>query len=141
MIEGIVTSTVVLFGLLLLLAATALNAQTGGNILLVVNKNDAVSRQIGEYYRPRRSVPVANVCYLAATTEEEIKWKAYEEQVERPIAGCLTKAGLIDKVLYIVTTSGVPLKVDGPGSGSSCPRWSCDARHADRPSYRSPSPA
>jgi uncharacterized protein (TIGR03790 family) len=116
----------VLFGLLLL-AAAALNAQTGDNILLVVNKNDAVSRQIGDYYRPRRSVPVANVCYLSATTEEEINWKTYQEQVERPIAGCLTKAGLVDKVLYIVTTSGVPLKVDGPGSGPLTEHASVDS--------------
>ena len=68
---GIVTSTVVL-PVLLLLAAGALHAQTGDNILLVVNKNDAVSRQIGDYYRPRRSIPVANVCELTTTTAEEI---------------------------------------------------------------------
>jgi len=30
-----------------------LHPQTGENALLVVNRNDAVSRQIGDYYRPR----------------------------------------------------------------------------------------
>src|SRR5437773_1596514 len=99
----IVTFTVVLLAFLLI-AAGALRAQSGENILLVVNKNDAVSRRIGEYYRPRRSVPVKNVCYLMATTAEEIDWKTYVEQVERPIADCLTKGGLTEKVLYIVTT-------------------------------------
>jgi len=112
---------------LLLFAAGALQAQTGDNVLLVVNKNDALSRQIGDYYRPRRSVPAGNVCQIAATSDEEITWKVYEEQVERPIADCLTKAKLIDKVLYIVTTMGVPLKVDGSGSGPLAEHASVDS--------------
>src|SRR5947207_5051779 len=124
--SGIVTSTVVLLALLLI-AAGALRAQSGENILLVINQNDAVSRQIGEYYRPRRSVPVKNVCAIAATTDEEITWKIFEEQVERPIAGCLTQGGLTEKVLYIVTTLGVPLKIDGPGSGQLSERSSVDS--------------
>jgi uncharacterized protein (TIGR03790 family) len=116
----------VLFALLLIAAGVA-RAQTGENVLLVVNKNDGLSRQIGDYYRPRRSVPVRNVCFLSATTEEEIDWKTYIDQVERPIADCLIKAGLIDKVLYIVTTGGVPLKVDGPGSGPLAEHASVDS--------------
>jgi uncharacterized protein (TIGR03790 family) len=72
-------------------------------------------------------VPVKNVCYLSTTPEEEINWRVYEEQVERPIGECLKKAGLVDKVLYIVTTLGVPLKVDGAGSGMSAERCSVDS--------------
>jgi uncharacterized protein (TIGR03790 family) len=112
---------------LLLVTAGALHAQSGENVLLVVNKNDAISRQVGEYYRPRRSIPVANVCTISATTDEEINWKTYEDQVERPIAECLMKGNLTDKVLYIVTTSGVPLKIDGPGTGPLTERASVDS--------------
>jgi uncharacterized protein (TIGR03790 family) len=112
---------------LLVIAAGTLFAQSGENVLLVVNNNDPVSRQIADYYRPRRSVPPANVCYLSATTDEEINWKTYEDQVERPIGECLTKGGLVDKVLYIVTTMGVPLKVEGPGTGMAAERASVDS--------------
>jgi uncharacterized protein (TIGR03790 family) len=101
----------------LLLAVSALRAQTGENVLLVVNRNEADSRRVAEYYRPRRSVPARNVCYIATTSEEEIDWQVYEEQIERPVGQCLKKAGLEEKVLYIVTTMGVPLKVRGNGSG------------------------
>ena len=52
---------------LLLIAISTLHAQTGENVLLVINKNDAVSRQIADYYRPRRSVPVRNVCTIDVT--------------------------------------------------------------------------
>jgi uncharacterized protein (TIGR03790 family) len=109
------------------LSAGALFAQSGENVLLVVNKNHPVSLQIGDYYRPRRSIPLTNVCYLSATTDEEINWKTYEEQIERPISQCLAKAGLVDKVLYIVTTLGVPLKVEGPGTGWTAEHASVDS--------------
>ena len=117
----------VIAGLLLAAAAPALAAQTGENVLLVVNKNDPVSRQIGEYYRPRRSVPVQNVCLISTTSEEEITWNVYEDQIEGPIGDCLKKHGLAEKVLYLVTTTGVPLKVDGGGSGQLAEHASVDS--------------
>jgi hypothetical protein len=48
----------------LVLADPCLPAQTGENVLLVVNRKDALSLQVADYYRPRRSVPAGNVCYL-----------------------------------------------------------------------------
>jgi len=101
--------------LFLLALVPGLRAQTGGNVLLVVNRNDAGSRAVADYYRPRRSIPIANVCYLATTSDEEISWQTYVDQIERPVGECLRKAGLQEQVLYIVTTMGVPLKVDGSG--------------------------
>jgi uncharacterized protein (TIGR03790 family) len=116
--------------LLLLCVVPALRSQTGANVLLVVNRNDAVSRQAADYYRPRRSVPVKNVCLLDTTSAEEITWETYEQQIERPVADCLKKAGLQEQVLYIVTTMGVPLKVDGGGSGALSEHCSVDSELA-----------
>jgi uncharacterized protein (TIGR03790 family) len=99
--------------LLLALAVPCLRAQTGENVLLVVNRKDAVSRQVADYYRPRRAVPAANVCYLETTTAEQIDWRTYQSQIEQPVGNCLKQSGLQEKVLYIVTTMGVPLMVQG----------------------------
>jgi uncharacterized protein (TIGR03790 family) len=118
------------FLLLLLAAIPCLHAQNGENILLIVNRNDALSRQIGDYYRPRRSIPVQNVCYLATTSDEEIKWDVYEQQIERPVGDCLKKAGLQEIVLYLVTTMGLPLKVDGSGKGLTTEYASVDSELA-----------
>jgi uncharacterized protein (TIGR03790 family) len=96
----------------------------------VVNRNDAVSRQIADYYRPRRSIPVQNVCYLATTSDEEVQWDVYEQQIERPVGDCLKKVGLQEKVLYLVTTLGVPLKVQGSGSGVKTEYASVDSELA-----------
>ena len=89
--------------------------QTGAQVLLVGNRNSAESREIVDYYRPRRSIPVANVCWLSTTTEEEIDWSTYQNGIEKPIGECLKKAGLQEKVLYIALTLGVPLKISGSG--------------------------
>jgi uncharacterized protein (TIGR03790 family) len=103
--------------LLALLLAAPLCAQTGENVLLVVNRADALSRQIADYYRPLRSVPAANVCHLDSTSDEEIDWFTFQKSIEKPVADCLTQGGLREKVLYIVLTAGIPLKIrgaDGP---------------------------
>jgi len=117
------------FALLLGLAVTG-SAQTGSDVLLVVNKNSEASRQIGEYYRPRRSIPVANVCTIATSEQEEIGWAVYEKEIEQPIAECLKKARVVEKALYIVTTLGVPLKIDGAGSGPMSEHSSVDSELA-----------
>lgn len=118
---------------LLFLVAAAfpiLEAQTGESVLLVVNRNDAISQQIAEYYRSKRSVPLQNICYLTTTSEEAVKWETYEQQIERPVGDCLKKAGLQEKVLYIVTTLGVPLKVEGRGKGMETEYGSVDSELA-----------
>lgn len=98
-----------------LATVSLLSAQTGANVLLVVNRNAFASGQVADYYRLRRSVPAANVCLLATTPDETISWQTYIDQIETPVANCLKKAHLVESVLYIVTTMGVPLRIDGVG--------------------------
>ena len=115
---------------LLLLAAPAARAQSGDQVLLVVNRRSQESLQVAEYYRPRRSVPVSNVCYLSTSTDEEISWETYLGQIELPVAACLAEGGKRDKILYIATTLGVPLKVTGGGSGAMAEWASVDSELA-----------
>jgi len=110
-----------------LLWVTALAAQTGANVLLVVNRNDRASREIGSYYRPRRSLPAGNVCEIQTTSEEQVAWEVYADGIERPVMECLKNRALSEKVLYIVTTLGVPLKVTGAGSGMRREQASVDS--------------
>ncbi len=109
--------------------APLLSAQTGAQVLLVGNSRSAESREIVDYYRPRRAVPAGNVCWISTTTDEEISWNMYEAAIEQPIGECLKKAGLREKVLYIALTLGVPLKIDGT-SGQMASRASVDSELA-----------
>jgi uncharacterized protein (TIGR03790 family) len=118
---------VIRFPLLLLAAILPLTAQTGEQVLLVGNSKDAVSRQIIDYYRARRSIPASNVCWLSTTSSEEVEWNIYQREIEGPVSDCLKKKGLQEKVLYIVTTLGVPLKIDGSAGGVMADRGSVDS--------------
>jgi uncharacterized protein (TIGR03790 family) len=113
--------------LLLLATILPLTAQTGEQVLLVGNSKDAVSRQIVDYYRAQRSIPASNVCWLSTTSSEEVEWYIYQHEIEGPVGDCLKKKGLQEKVLYIVTTLGVPLKIDGSAGGVMADRGSVDS--------------
>ncbi len=98
-----------------LLAAQALPGQAPDSVLIVINQPSEISRRIGEYYAERRHIPSSNICRLNASTSEEIARSDFDDQVARPIRDYLRAHNLTEKVLYIVTTSGVPLKVRGNG--------------------------
>ncbi|PWU03795.1 MAG: hypothetical protein C5B51_18220 [Terriglobia bacterium] len=112
---------------LLVFAAWVLRAQSGDRVLLVVNRKDPASREIAEYYRPRRVVPQRNLCFLDTPPDEEITWNVYEQQIEKPIAACLRQPGLMENIFYIVLTMGVPLKVEGGGGGVQTEHASVDS--------------
>lgn len=95
------------------LAASTLPAQTAHNVLLVVNAKSPVSRSIGEYYALRRAVPARNVCRIQTTAEEAIERPRFDAEIAAPIAACLKRNNQVESVLYIVTTLGVPLKING----------------------------
>jgi uncharacterized protein (TIGR03790 family) len=92
--------------------------QTPDQVLVVVNKQSVPSRQIGQYYLKKRGVPLANFCAIDTAPEEQIARKIYTEQVEAPIGKCLTAGNLVETILYIVTTYGVPLAIVGTPADS-----------------------
>ena len=111
-----------------LVSCSTLLSQGGENVLLVVNRDDKLSRRIADYYVSKRSIPLKNVCKLNILEEDEaISWDDYVEEVERPVARCLAKAHLQEQVLYIVTTMGVPLKVSGGGDGPGAEHCAVDS--------------
>jgi uncharacterized protein (TIGR03790 family) len=100
---------------LLCCLAPLVRAQTPDTVLIVVNQSSELSRKIGEYYAQRRHVPAGNICRLQATTAEEISRGDFDGQISHPIQNYLRDHKLTEKILYIVTTAGVPLKIRGSG--------------------------
>jgi uncharacterized protein (TIGR03790 family) len=90
-----------------------LAAQPPATVVVVVNQASPLSRRIGQYYAEHRQIPASNICRLNATTDEEISRPEFDEQISRPIQDFLRGRHLTEKVLYIVTTDGVPLKIRG----------------------------
>lgn len=81
-------------------------------ILVIINSNSTLSQTIGNYYLRRR--PSARVCHIFAPTSEEIT-RADFNDIKTQIENFLTNSGLKDEIYYIVTTSGVPLKIASSG--------------------------
>jgi uncharacterized protein (TIGR03790 family) len=94
-------------------AAPLLLGQKPENVLVVINQESPVSRSIGEYYAERRHIPLVNLCRLSVQSDETISRGVYDDQIARPIAAYLRRQNLQDQILYIVTTSGVPLRIQG----------------------------
>jgi uncharacterized protein (TIGR03790 family) len=98
----------------LLLTLTDARAQGPENVLLVINDNSAVARNIGEYYARRRGIPLKNVCRIRTSSLlEEIPRAVYDTQIAPSVSDCLRSRGLTEQVLYIVTTLGLPLRIAG----------------------------
>jgi uncharacterized protein (TIGR03790 family) len=102
-----------LVGALLVAMPAAAHAQSAENVAVVINEASPDSKQIGEYYIKARNIPAANVIRLQTTTDETIQPQAFVATIQAPIAAALARNDLVDRVLYIVLTKGVPLRVLG----------------------------
>jgi uncharacterized protein (TIGR03790 family) len=88
-------------------------AQTGANVLVVVNRSSPASMRIGEYYATARMVPDKNVVRITTSTADAIERADFERTIEQPIGAWLARHSLQDQVLYVVLTKGVPLSITG----------------------------
>jgi uncharacterized protein (TIGR03790 family) len=96
-----------------LLAAPSATAQTAQNVAVVINAASAASTRIGEYYVKQRAIPPANVIRIRTTDAEAIDRSLYLATIEQPIAAALARERLQDRILFIVLTKGVPLRING----------------------------
>jgi uncharacterized protein (TIGR03790 family) len=103
---------------LVMLAGMRADAQSGANVLLVVNDASATGETIAKRYAGRRGVPGANICHISTTLEETIERPTYGVQIESPIWRCIASQRAQDRILYIVLTKGVPIRIAGTGGRS-----------------------
>ncbi len=102
----------ILFAISFLLAARGF-AQTAENVLLVLNESSPISMDAGMYYAQKRGLPQSNVLRIKTAAEENISRQDFERQIEAPIAAWLTRSFAQDRILYIVLTKGIPLRISG----------------------------
>ncbi len=98
---------------LLLLSATAALGQSPENVAVVINEASPASQRVADHYIQVRGIPAANVIRIHTSTEETIDRGAYGSSIEQPIATALAREGLQDRILYIVLTKGIPLRIEG----------------------------
>ncbi|MBI4485491.1 MAG: TIGR03790 family protein, partial [Acidobacteria bacterium] len=93
--------------------ATRAAAQSVHNVLLVLNDSSPASREIGEYYALARGVPESQVVRVQVDPAGDIPRIEYERGIERPIRQWLDQHAAHDRILYIVLTKGLPVRIQG----------------------------
>lgn len=81
------------------------------DVLVIINQNSSLSDSIGQYFAHSRNIPFQNIIYIDAPTTEEIDSNAFNS-IRMQIENYLIANSLVDRINYIVTTKGVPLKVN-----------------------------
>jgi uncharacterized protein (TIGR03790 family) len=94
-------------------AAAPCPALSPAEVLVVANARSPVSRSIAEYYSRRRAIPRDQVFEVSASTDEEISRDAFNREIAGPVGAYLRARGWTERILVIVTTLGVPLKIRG----------------------------
>ena len=82
-------------------------------LLLVVNKNEPVGRELAQHYAAAREVPDHRIVEVDLPVRDDVDRDVYETDVVEPLRLFLTENGLKDQVRCIVTFYGMPLRV-GP---------------------------
>jgi uncharacterized protein (TIGR03790 family) len=90
-------------------------AQGAANLLLVSNSGSAASEAVARHYASRRGVPQDNVCSIHVPVAESIDRAAYATEIEAPIWKCIATRRAHDRILYIVLTKDIPIRISGTG--------------------------
>lgn len=103
---------------LLIVSAAVLTAspafsQTADNVMVVINDDSPASQRVGEHYVRVRAIPAINIVRVRTATEESIQRPAYVRTIEDPIRAALQRERIQDRILYIVLTKGIPLRIEG----------------------------
>lgn len=101
--------------LLLLLGSTpSLYAQASvdyNDVALIVNDNSDVSKAISEYFRQKRKIPQRNIIHITTSSNETVDSVTFEN-IRSQIETYLTTNDMVDTINYLVTTKGMPLRIN-----------------------------
>lgn len=88
-------------------------AQSAENVAVVINDNSSDSQKIGAAYARARSLPESNVLHIRTSPDETVDRLIFTRTIEQPIAAAISRGRLQDRILYLVLTKGIPIRVTG----------------------------
>ena len=84
-------------------------------MLVIANEGSPPSLDIAEYYVKRRNIPLTQLLKIRTSTADQVTRAEYELTIQAPIAAWLARNSAQDRILYIVLTKGMPLRIAGTG--------------------------
>jgi uncharacterized protein (TIGR03790 family) len=109
-------------------------------VLILVNDRVPESVSVGQYYAAKRNIPIANILHLKTLASEQISQEEFKEQIETPVRKFLDANGgaMRRKILYIVPTYGVPVKIAQQFAVDSVLVMMYAGHDSDKPPLRNP---
>ena len=112
--------------------SSAFGELTADQVAVLANRNSPDSIAVARHYASRRGLPKEHVLLLDLPTHETISRKEYEERLIGPVREALQSKRLAKTIRVLVTTYGVPLRVDAPQPNEGEQRWIQDAMERQR---------
>ncbi len=81
------------------------------DVLVIINQNSPISDSVGTYFAQSRNIPEINIVRINAPSLEEIDSTTFNS-IRTQIENYILEHNLINQINYIVTTKGVPLKIN-----------------------------
>lgn len=88
------------------------------DVVVIVNTASTSSVAIGEYFAEQRGIPERHILRIEAPTAETIN-DAQFEAMRSDVEALLIERNLVDSINYLVTTKGLPLRVNRPTGDTS----------------------
>jgi len=83
------------------------------DVVVIVNDASATSTAIGTYFQVARSIPDIQMIHISTPEMETVTRAVFESDIRSPVENYLQANNLASTTNYIVTTKGVPLRVNG----------------------------
>lgn len=104
----------------------ALNPQ---QVAIIANAASSESLAIARHYAERRQIPPDHIITLPLPLRDSLSRRDYEEFVVAPLRQTLRERGLASSIRVLVTTYGIPLRVEAPLLSDEERRLLADAQH------------
>ncbi len=115
---------ILLYSIVLIYVTGISQTNNYADVALIVNDNSPISIEIGNYFQNARNIPNQNVIHVNAPTSERITDIEFM-QIKTQIENHLLTYNLADSINYLVTTKGLPLKINSGCFSDSLPDLSC----------------
>lgn len=98
------------------------------DVAILANANSPESLAVAHYYAARRDIPATHIIPLDLPFRDILTRREYEDLVVIPLRRALEDRKLSSSIRVIVTTYGIPLRVDAPQLSALERRWLADAQ-------------
>ena len=97
-------------------------------VAIVANAESPDSLAIARHYAARRNVPLSHIIRLSLPLRDSLTREEYDRLVVAPLRRALEDAGLASTIRVLVTTYGVPLRLDAPVLSQDEKIWLAEAQ-------------